>query len=84
MTCAGAGGSLRRVGGFVIRFGGDARAALPPDERPSSAGECAGGGVGLSCGAGSLGVATASEIESGRGGGLLGGPASGIDAGRGG
>ena len=27
----GAGGSLRRVGGRVMRFGGEARAAPPPD-----------------------------------------------------
>jgi hypothetical protein len=85
MTWAGAGGSLRRVGGFVMRFGGEARAALPPDWRPRSLGN------GVADGAGGGGVGASEDpggVVSGIAGGALsrtaGGTPSGSDAGRGG
>ena len=73
ITCAGAGGSLRRVGGLVMRFGGEARAALPPECRPRSLGVgdgegTGGGGVGASATAGG----ELSGIEAGRGGAATG------------
>ena len=79
MTCAGAGGSLRRVGGFVMRFGGEARAALPPDWRPRSFGD--GAGDGEAAGGGGVG---ASEETGSALSGITGGGLSGIEAGRGG
>src|SRR6188472_2154880 len=67
MTCAGAGGSLRRGGGLVIRFGGEARAAPPAGSPRSPGDEIDGGGVGRSAG-----VWLASGTAAGRGGAATG------------